>query len=290
MNKKRKILITITLVLAIATGVASAILATKYNSQLTLISNIEQGGGWVHVEPSSPEWLRSMIGEDRSKGIDNVVEVWFGSEPSGLDLRILSRCHSVKIISITPSAQDSFEDWIRPSFQGLGWLRHLKELEELDLTGAQLDPSDMRNIQRLFNLKYIKLTGSNLTDDGLYYLSNITGLSSLRLDRTNISDEGLVYLESLRNLELLDLSETNVSDEGMLVLSRLNGITSLDLDNTLITDVGLRHLSSLSQLEFLDLSGTRVSIEGIKEFNKKLPNCWIDEMQRWINQKQQHDK
>src|SRR5204862_131358 len=91
------------------------------------------------------------------------------------------------------------------SIRDLGPLSGLKQLQSLDLAGAQV--TDLGPLSGLAQLQSLELTGSQVSDLGP--LRRLTQLQSLAVAGTKMSDLG--PLSGLTQLQFLDVSHTPVS-------------------------------------------------------------------------------
>ncbi len=231
--------------------------------QAATVSEIREHFGYVtydcenHEEiifkakhPSSPEWLRNLLGRDF---FDEVEYIDFGD----------------------PRAGDA----------AFAHVERLAEVEWLDVSGSksmfwdhsrtQLTDKGLSHIGRLPKLRYLFLPGSKITDAGLGCLGDVPKLNSLVLSDTNISDSGISYLKRMRRLKELDLAGTKITDAGLSGLAEMHQLQELDLRETRITDRGLSRLETLLQLTLLSLYDTGTTADAIAALQRKLPRCKI---------------
>lgn len=181
-------------------------------------------------EPSSPEWLRTVVGDEF---FVNPAEVLLDRcDVTDNDLVMVAQLQGIERLSVraTPISDN-----------GLSHLASLQSLRGLDL-------SDMTRI----------------TDSGLSCLESLTQLEVLVLCDSNIGDGALDHLQSLKRLKLLDLRGTAVTDLGMRRIETHQELETLYLSGCRITSAGLLYLRDLPHLRGLDLSGTRVCDAGLE--------------------------
>lgn len=94
----------------------------------------------------------------------------------------------------------------------------LPELQQLELTGTQLDAAGLGHLKTLHHLWILSLDGTNVTDADLQQIEGLTNLEWLNLSRTQITDKGLEHLKPLHHLTLLHLNSTHVTDGGVKML------------------------------------------------------------------------
>ena len=104
----------------------------------------------------------------------------------------------------------------------LGDLRHLLYLEELSLTGRQIE--DLSFLEGMTRLKKLDLSGSTISAD-MSMLKALPALEELNLRGCSISS--LAFLEGAPSLKKLDLSSNAVGN--LTVLSTIPSLQTLDL-------------------------------------------------------------
>lgn len=80
--------------------------------------------------------------------------------------------------------------------------------------------TELRYLRGLRGLEELSLSGTGITDAGVSHLKGLTNLTRLYLFDTGITDAGLPHLRGLTNLEYLGLTGTHVTSEGMEELRR----------------------------------------------------------------------
>ena len=136
-------------------------------------------------------------------------------------------------------------------------------LRDLDLSNTSVDDDDLAVLCQLPNLNKLALNNTGIGDEGLAHISKLTLLSELHLSSTKISDEGLSNLSGLTNLIMLTLNDTLLSDEGMRSLSQIR-VNSLDLSDTKITDVGVENLAKINGLGYLTINNSLISDDSLR--------------------------
>jgi internalin A len=99
---------------------------------------------------------------------------------------------------------------------------------------------------------------------GLKGLGELKSLRALEL-HWPVTDVGLKEVAGLKSLELLSLARAEITDAGLKSLAGLQSLQWLDLAGVPVTDAGLKALAGLQSLETLDLSNTKVTDAGLKE-------------------------
>jgi Leucine-rich repeat (LRR) protein len=146
---------------------------------------------------------------------------------------------------------------------GLVHLKELKQLQSLDLSFTQVTDAGLVHLKELKQLQSLEIGDTQVTDDGLVHLKELKQLQKLYLGRTQVTDDGLVHLKELKQLQSLNLNGTQVTDDGLVHLKELKQLQRLDLIGTQVTDAGLAHLEELKQLQILSLDGTKVTDAGL---------------------------
>ncbi len=99
---------------------------------------------------------------------------------------------------------------------GLTKVARLKNLRQLDLSGAAITASGVKTLARLPELRRLSLWNITSVDDAAApYLETLATLTSLDLSNTSIGDATLARLAKLSNLRRLYISETKVTTEGL---------------------------------------------------------------------------
>jgi Leucine-rich repeat (LRR) protein len=96
----------------------------------------------------------------------------------------------------------------------------LPEVEQLELSGAQVNSAGLAHLKALPHLWILSLNGTNISDADLEQIGGLPRLKWLDLSRTQISDVGLEHLKSLSRLTLLHLTDTKVTDQGVKKLQQ----------------------------------------------------------------------
>ena len=151
--------------------------------QTTAVEAVEKLGGTVvfdyqvdakgieilEGEPSSPEWLGNLLGDDL---FTNVVRVW---------------CDDIQVTDA-----------------GLEHLKGLTQLQWLCLSNTQVTDGGLAHLKGLTQLQNLLLDNTQVTDAGLEHLKGLTQLQHLLLFNTQVTDEGVKKLQqALPNCEII---------------------------------------------------------------------------------------
>lgn len=120
------------------------------------------------------------------------------------------------------------------------WL--LCETDSLDLCDQYLTDNDISFVRILKRLKMLDLSGTAITWHALEQIQGLTALTELRLGRTAVTNSSLDSLRELHLLELLDLHDTAITDSGLAELAALPGLRKLNLAGCEVTELGLSML------------------------------------------------
>jgi tetratricopeptide (TPR) repeat protein len=131
---------------------------------------------------------------------------------TGTGLAHLARLAHLEALSI--SGPGSIDD------AGLAHLAALGGLERLVLIGAKVHGPGLGQLRGLSRLRELNLACTPLDDAGLAELPALPALQSLVLSHTKVGDAGLVHLRALTGLRRLDLAGTDVTDAGIEELGR----------------------------------------------------------------------
>ena len=164
------------------------------------------------------------------------------------------------------------------------YLPKLTKLEELVLSGEQINNAGLVHLANLKSLKYLFLWGENFSDAGLEHLKNVPSLKILNIMNLPITDAGVQHLSGHGRLENLSLYNTEVTDRGLLYLKSIPSLKKLDLgkrhfdfENPPITDAGMVHLAQIKSLEFLVLPPIGITDKGLATISnlKNLKHLWV---------------
>jgi hypothetical protein len=240
--------------------------SVDYDWHLVPFGDLAGPGGWMQkppdTQPSGPEWLRNLLGQDF---FAEVIEVDLSrTKATNDDLKYLGGLpHVARILCQDTAISDA----------GLEHLEGLRQLREAYLTAMPITDAGLAHLKGLRNLRLLWLFETKITDKGLVYLTGLHELQSLWLKDDSIKGTGLVHLAGLSKLQELDLQGTEVSGPGLERLKSLPQLAYLNLVGTSIQDDGLAHLKELTQLRKVDLLATAVTAEAGKKLELALPNC-----------------
>ena len=136
----------------------------------------------------------------------------------------------------------------------LEFLRGLKRLRILEMSGVRVQPAATAHIRSLVKLR-------QLVVDAKVARRVLSALTELRfLSLTGASGKDLAHLSTLNKLEGLDLAQSDaLGARDLAVLAKLRKLRWLDLRNAEVTDAGLVHLKPLRRLEALSLSDNAIT-------------------------------
>lgn len=146
----------------------------------------------------------------------------------------------------------------------LRYLKRMRSLKELSLNGDNITDKGLAYVGKLPSLEELYLASAKISDAGLAHLSEMRSLRNLYIPYNKITDKGLAHLKGLTSLTGLYLYSTEIGDAGLAHLKNLTSLRNLGLGSTRVTDAGLKHLSGLTSLESLGLGGCNISGDGLK--------------------------
>jgi internalin A len=162
---------------------------------------------------------------------------------------------------------------------GIGTLRELSSLTELDLSRTPITSDALKHLKELRSLHSLSLSSTLIDDEGLEHLSALSSLRSLALNNTEVTDIGISSLSQLQQITHLDVGLTRITDEAIATISLFDKLDTLDVHETRVTDVGLGlAVRSLPRLQSLNLSGTSITDMGLSQL-KGLKHLW--ELHLW---------
>ena len=231
---------------------------------------IEQLGGRVQRDPhATPPGLAVTIRDVRLRnddlsaldGLGDITRLDLrNSDVRDADLKHVARLGRLETLVLgQDEARGEFRDAIVGP-EGLGYLKALRHLKTLDLSGIVLSRKCLAVIADLESLEDLDLSRTGVSDGTLQFLELLRRLKSLRLAGTDVTNDGAVALGNISQLRNLDLGSTHVSDlSGLQYLTRLE---TLGLHDVGVSDSGLTGLLALRGLRSLDLSRTCSAREG----------------------------
>jgi hypothetical protein len=186
--------------------------APVYRQHLA-VKEIEHWQGYITAKKRGPAWLRSCLGPDQMKNLDEIQ-------------------------SVTIAAAE-FDD-VGAEFDdaALAKLGALKDMTCLSLSGTQITDAGLVAIGDLKALTNLNLSRTQITDAGLKHLADLTNLRELLLDGTRISGSGLEHVNRLTKLEVLSLEETRMNDFGLVNLDWMTSLRHVWLTWSDVSEIG----------------------------------------------------
>lgn len=80
---------------------------------------------------------------------------------------------------------------------------------------SQFERKHLRYLDGLPNIEEVQLSGTNVQDEDLKYLASLARLRGVGLKETEISDEGLRHLDSLPELRKVDWQGSQITEQGL---------------------------------------------------------------------------
>ena len=114
-----------------------------YHREQQVIQKIEDWNGWVHTETSAPDWLRNLVGEDRTEGLKVFERIIFidlrGTKVTDTELAHLSKLANPRSLNL---------DGTQVTDAGLVYLNRLTSLEQLNLRLTAVTPEGAAELQK----------------------------------------------------------------------------------------------------------------------------------------------
>lgn len=179
------------------------------------------------------------------------------------------------------AALSAYRDWQGFSFadnpirlDSIGYLREMKKLEYLDLTGCRVTDRMFATVGDL-PLKTLLLTRTDVSNFGVQTISTtFPKLEKLHLAVTPITDDSLKDLAKLTNLKDLNIGNTLVNKIGLDQLSPCAGLRAINLVNLPINNADLlKQQEVFKNLEFVDVRCTGIDAETADKLQKAKPEC-----------------
>lgn len=237
-------LLIFTIICGVAAGRLGKRIEQKRHEHEVVNEVLKSGGSiaydFLSGEPSGPEWLRSILGQNF---FNEVVEL----KLSGYDVTD-ETCGQIKKLSHLENVRLSDSSISDIGLANLDGLAHLRQLE---LVRLKVTARCVESLKKLADLQILNLEGSHLSQVALANLRKLSQLSELQMDRVLLFDDGLASVRQLKQL------------------------TALSLQDTQLTDASLVKLQVMTQLRSLDLTANRVSDAGVADLQRALPRCKI---------------
>lgn len=187
------------------------------------------------------------------------------------------------------------------SDQGIGLLKHFKQLKVLDVEYTDVTTLGLASLLPNSELTELSLHLSAVSEGGFAVIAQFTGLRSLSITKRYrdllisydraveppvdsadldslrnlmnlehlslrglpLQNDSLTWLASMHSLQSLDLSNIRASPRALANLALNQALTALQLSNTGLDDETLMHLSDNLALAGIGLANTRVTDAGV---------------------------
>ncbi len=146
-----------------------------------------------------------------------------------------------------------------------------EQVRQLSLGKTRVTSAGISHLRHLRDLEWLDVAGLPLGNRDLDWLGQNRKLTQLMLEGTQVDDAFADKLGKLTRLVELDLSGTRIGDPMLPAVGRLSGLESLWLNDTHVTDAGIVSLARLRKLEYLDVSNTKVTPAGVEKLKRALP-------------------
>ena len=166
-------------------------------------------------------------------------------------------------------------DGLQPT-SDLGELRHLPNLEELDVGTCPTSGGGFENLSRLPKLKQLLFDGPP-SPAAIRCVSQCPQLEKLSLQGGIAHEDALQFLCDMQGLRDLRVYMRNpVGATGLKHSAQIALLETLILNPTSATDEELQVLAALSKLKSLYVRGPSLTKAGIDRLKEAMPNCKID--------------
>ncbi len=140
---------------------------------------------------------------------------------------------------------------------GLANLIHLP-LKRLSMRGSAMTDRGLEEIKHMENLEYLNLANTPITDNGLVQIIGLNKLKELDLSGDQVGSTAAYIIAKWPNLQVLSLNKTLVTDSIVIFLGQNKALKSLSVVDCKIGDAAIKGLSK-STLKELHLDGTLVT-------------------------------
>jgi hypothetical protein len=231
------------LVFVVVVGVVSYVVHAERKAhfkEARTLQKMSRDARYRRLQPAGPTWLRAAAGEKPFDEFDFVVQMW----AEGHDLEHAAKLQRLKYLDV--------DDYSKATNRQLAWLADCPSLEELSMSGLELEPGDDHiRLTPMDKLRGLSMQHTTFRGNGL---EKLTKLRRLDLSDTEVDDDVLAKLEKMPHLAELSLESTKVTNAGMPRLAKLTTLQELHLANLPIDDAGFAHLATLGELRVLYLS------------------------------------
>lgn len=156
-------------------------------------------------------------------------------------------------------------------------LEKLEFLQELDLSGTNIEDDGISYLGKLRGLKNLALSGTPVTNRGVRELSACGSLETVALDDLPITDEAIRYLAQNRKIKELSLNATRIACNDRSAWALFPRLERLELRETNVTDSSIMVLGRLRTLKFVDLrmNCPNVTWDGAQALRRELPQTTV---------------
>lgn len=127
------------------------------------------------------------------------------------------------------------------------------------VTALSTADSVMQSLQRIApNILWLNLSGADIDDNDLKDIGRLKNISRLNLNNTAVSDEGIAALATLSNLQYLNLTGTQVSAKGLSSIAGLKKLKSIYLYRSKVSPSDWPALQKTFSSATLDSGGYKV--------------------------------
>jgi Leucine-rich repeat (LRR) protein len=164
-------------------------------------------------------------------------------------LRGLPRLHELDLsgLHLIDDRDDNYTAWTPPT-EVLG---QMTQLRVLGLSSTKLDNFDF--LAKMSELEELDVSGTEINRREISQLGDLAKLKNLRLARTRVGAEQIASFSRLKSLEHLDVWGTYLDDTACENLCNLRSLKFLTLYQSRVSTIGVARLSSA--LPQLDLGG-----------------------------------
>jgi Leucine-rich repeat (LRR) protein len=134
------------------------------------------------------------------------------------------------------------------SMQHLAQVKKLERLFMWDVT--HISDKGTAYLRDLKNLEYIHLSGSQITDKSLAMFAELPKIKGLSLQFNRFTDKGLERVSHSHDLEALwvcgrDEKPNDITDAGLGSLQNMKNLKELGIQNSLVTSEGIEEFSKV---------------------------------------------
>lgn len=214
--------------------------------------------GLLAFKANSQMMLYPSMLEKFRPGELGCLELQNGNRKATLFLRTLRQQKNLRYIDLSAT-------WVEN--EDIAEIGKLPDLQQLYLSGSEIDPNAVAGMKNLNNLKNLDVTDSKGVSKLIQALQKNKSLTYLKLKRCDLKATDVEAIGKIRSLKILDIKNNKgVSDSSLKALASLSNLRELNLEYCPITFHGVSFLKNLplKKLKLSDNNFTEAQKQELK--------------------------